>query len=285
MKNRTNSILTLSALMITSILLFSSCKKDEIVTPNSTSSLFASSDGSYFITTDPNTVYKIPVGITRIPDKDITIQFTVSSPTGAQEGQQYKLTSNSITIPVGQTVDSIALNGIFSAYPTGRTDTLIFTITGGDVPALIGSEIYTLVLQKYCNVDLNTLIGDYANTYDNDPDANGPYTVTVVSATATGPTSAALVIKNLGDYYFGPFGPGDLTYDTGVTVNIDWTDPANFFTTFPTQSLGSIAPYGVSTSRAAGTGTFSSCDNTISVSYTTSVAAGSFGTVVTVLSR
>ena len=285
MKNRINSIFTLSAVVIISVLLLSSCKKDKIITPNTTASLFASTDGSYFITSDPNTVYKIPLGITRVPDKSVSIQFTVSSPSGAVEGQQYTLATNTITIPAGQTVDSIALNGIFSAYPTGRTDTLIFTITGGDVPALVGSEVFTLVLQKYCDVDLDALLGDYTNTYDEDPDAYGPYTVTVVSATATGPTSAALVIKDFGDYYFGPFGPGDLTYDTGVTVNIDWSDPANFFTTFPTQSLGTIPPYGVSTSRAAATGTFSSCDNTISVSYTTSVAAGSFGTVVTVLSR
>ena len=285
MKNKFNSLFTFIAVLIISMFFLSGCKKDKIVTPNTEASLFASNEGSYFITSDPNTVFKIPVGVTRIPDKDRTIQFSISSPSGAVEGQQYMLSSHTITIPAGQTVDSISLNGIFSAYPTGRTDTLVFTITGGDVPALVGSEVYTLILQKYCNVDLDALLGDYTNTYDEDPDANGPYTVTVVSATATGPTSAALVIKNLGDFYFGPFGPGDLTYDTGVTVNIDWTDPANFFTTFPTQSLGTISPYGVSTSRAASTGTFSSCDNTISISYTTSVAIGSFGTVVTVLSR
>ncbi len=285
MKNKFSSLFTFITVLISASFFLSGCKKDKIMTPNTTASLFASPEGSYFITSDPNSVYKIPLGITRVPDKSITIQFTVSSPSGAVEGQQYTLSGNTITIPAGQTVDSIALNGIFSAYPAGRRDTLIFTISGGDVPSLVGSNVYTLILQKYCSVDLDALLGDYDNTYDEDPDSYGPYTTTVVSATATGPTSAELVIKNFGDYYFGPFGPGDLTYDTGVKVNIDWSDPADFFTTFPTQSLGSIPPYGVSTSRAAGRGSFSSCDNTISVSYSTSVAAGSFGTVVTTLAR
>lgn len=285
MKNKFNSTFTFTAVLIASIFFLSGCKKDKIITPNTEASLFASGDGSYFITSDPNTVFKIPVGITRIPDKDRVIEFTVTSPSGAVQGQQYILSGNTITIPAGQTVDSISLNGIFSAYPTGRVDTLIFTITGGDVPSLVGSDVYTLILQKYCDVDLNALLGDYDNTYEQDPDPYGPYTATVVSATSTGPTSAQLLIKNFADYYFGPFGAGDPTYDTGITVNIDWSDPADFFTTIPTQPLGVIPPYGIATIKAAGKGSFSSCDNTITVSYTTTVAAGSFGNVVTVLSR
>ena len=285
MKNKFNSLFTFIVVII-SLSVLSSCKKDKIVTPNTTASLFASSEGSYFITSDPNTVFKIPVGITRIPDKDRTIEFTVSSPSGAVEGQQYTLSGNSITIPAGQTVDSISLNGIFSAYPTGRVDTLIFTITGGDVPSLVGSDVYTLVLQKYCDVDLDALLGDYDNSYDNqDPDAYGPYTATIVSATSTGATSAQLVIQYFGDYGFGPFGPGDPSYDTGITVNIDWSDPANFFTTIPTQPLGVYAPYGMITITGVGKGTFSSCDNTITISYKATVSAGSFGNFVTVLSR
>ena len=286
MKNKFNPLLTFAAILIASTFFLLGCKKDKIITPNTEASLFASSGGSYFITSNPGTVFKIPVGITRIPDKDRTIQFTVSSPSGAVEGQQYKLASNTITIPAGQTVDSISLNGIFSAYPTGRIDTLIFTITGGDVPSLVGSDVFTLILQKYCDVDLDALLGDYDNSYDNqDPDSYGPYTATVVSATSTGATSAQLIIKHFGDAGLGPFGPSDPSYDTGITVNIDWSDPANFFTTIPTQPVGVYAPYGTITITGVGQGAFSSCDNTISISYKATVSAGSFGNYVTVLSR
>ena len=135
-------------------------------------------------------------------------------------------------------------------------------------------------------MDLNALLGDYNNTYDNqDPDAYGPYTATVVSATSTGATSAKLVIKNFGDYGFGPFDPTDPSAATGITVNIDWSNPANFFTTLPSQPLSVYPPYGMITIGAVGKGSFSSCDNTISVSYVATVSAGSFGNFVTVLKR
>ena len=286
MKNKFSSLYFLTASLVISLLLLTGCKKDAIVTPNQQLSLFASSGGSYFITDNANSTFKIPVGITRIPDKDQKIEFTVTSPSGAVEGQQYKLSSHTITIPAGKTVDSLSLNGIFSAYPTGRVDTLIFTITGGDIPSMIGSNIYTLVLQKYCQVDLNALLGDYNNSFDNQtPDMYGPYTATVVSATATGPTSAKLMIKHFGDDGFGPFSGSDPSFATGIIVNIDWTDPANFFTTIPTQPLGAYPGYGMITIAGVGKGFFSSCDNIITVSYKATVSAGSFGNFVTVLKR
>ena len=290
MKNKFCSLYLLSGLLILSLFFLASCKKEAIVTPNQQLALFATNSGSYFITDDVNTEFKIPVGLTKIPDKDIKIEYTVTS-SSAVQGQQYSLAGNSITIPAGKTVDSIALKGIFAAYPSGRTDTLVFKITGGDIPSLVGSNVYTIVLQKYCEVDLNALLGDYNNSYDADTDDEyGPYTTTVVSATSTGPTTAKLVIKYAGDYYFGPFKATDPTMATGITVNIDWTDPANFFTTIPTQPMGTVITstgtnYGMLTISAVGKGSFSSCDNTLSISYKATVSAGSFGNIVTKLSR
>lgn len=286
MKNKLNPLFLFATVILVSTVILPGCTKDKIITPNSEASLFATDQGSYFITSDPNTVFKIPVGITRVPDKSRTIEFTVSSPSGAVEGQQYMLSGNTITIPAGQTVDSITLNGVFSAYPAGRRDTLIFTITGGDIPSLVGSDVYTLILQKYCVVDLNALLGDYDNSNDNqDPDVYGPYSAKIVSATSTGSTSAQLVIKYFSDAALGPFGAGDPSYDTGITVNIDWSDPANFFTTLPTQPVGYYPPYGLITLTGVGNGYFSSCDNIITISYKATVSAGSFGNFVTVLSR
>lgn len=286
MTKKISSLSLFAASLMLSLVFLASCKKNAIVTPDQQVSLFATGNGSYFITTDPNTVYKIPVGLTKVSDKDRKIEFSVTSPSGAVEGQQYKLSGHSITIPAGKTVDSISLKGVFSAYPTGRRDTLNFQITGGDVPSMIGSNAFTLIVQKYCNVNLNALLGDYDNSFDNQaPDAYGPYTATVVSATSTGPTSAKLVIKYFGDYGFGPWSPSDPAYSPGITVNIDWTDPANFFTTIPTQPMGMYPRYGMVTITGVAKGTFSSCDNTISISYKATVSAGSFGNFITVLQR
>ena len=288
MKNRINSIFTLSAVMIISILLLTSCTKNKIITPNTTASLFASTEGSYFITSDPNTVYKIPLGITRVPDKSVSIQFTVSSPSGAVEGQQYTLASNKITIPAGQTVDSIALNGIFSAYPTGRTDTLIFTITGGDVPALVGSEVFTLVLQKYCDVIESQITGDYTNTidyYSGDPSTEGPYTATITNWVSMGATTATANIINLGatsDNGWGPFDPSDPAINPGIKATFDWTDAASFKVFIGSQNYfplgGGFAPI------SASNGTFSSCSNTITIPFTVVYRGGSYVTT-TILMR
>ncbi len=240
MKNKFNSLFTFAAVLITATFFLSSCTKDKIVTPNTTASLFASTEGSYFITSDPNTAFKIPLGITRVPDKSTTIELTVSSPSGAVEGQQYKLSSHTITIPANQTVDSLTLNGIFSAYTSGRRDTLILTISGGDVPSLVGSNVYTLILQAYCDVNLDSFVGLYTNCFD---DASyGPYEMEVLSAAATGPTTGYIMVDNL----------WDAGGSTPIRVDLDWSDPANFTTTIPAGQPLYIGQYGQASVRPNG---------------------------------
>ncbi|NII24018.1 hypothetical protein HB364_02925 [Pseudoflavitalea sp. X16] len=139
------------------------CKKNDGIVITNTAALFADAaeEGSYFIPDDPGTVFKIPVGITAAAGKDVTFQFTVTSPSGAVEGQQYTLASKSITIPAGKTVDSISLKGIFDAYDGGRKDTLIFKITSGGVPVVSGSGEYTVILQQFCPLVMSEFAGDF----------------------------------------------------------------------------------------------------------------------------
>ncbi|MEO6220481.1 MAG: hypothetical protein ABIO81_08640, partial [Ginsengibacter sp.] len=127
--------------LLSSLLLmgFISCKKDNTITTPVLAEFAASTNiGQYFIKDDPNSVFKIPVGITTVSNVARTITFDVSSPTGAVEGQQYTLGTTSVTIPAGTAVDSISLKGIYAGFPAGRIDTLIFTITGGDVTVFKG---------------------------------------------------------------------------------------------------------------------------------------------------
>jgi hypothetical protein len=265
-----------------------SCKKDNTVnTPVLSEFATPNAIGKYFIKDDPNSVFKIPVGITTVSNKPRTVTFSVSSPTGAAEGQQYNLGTTSITIPGGTAVDSIALKGIFSGYPTGRKDTLIFTITGGDVPTFKGFTTYKVVMTKYCEVNINDFAGDYNNSFDNqDPDSYGPYNATINQIISTGPTSATIYITNFADAGFGPWGPSDPPANPGIAVKLDWTDPSNFTTIVPTQTFSSdLFGYGEATISAVGSGTFSSCENSITISYTIEVSAGSFGDFVTVLQR
>ena len=274
MKNKIGSLFLITGfLFLTSVLIYS-CKKEKTVTPNQEVSLFAAKTGSYFITNSTETVFKIPVGLTAVPNADRTIQFSVSSPSGAVEGQQYTLGTTSITIPAGQLVDTIDLKGIFNGYPTGRKDTLIFKITGGDIPALIGSDVFTVILQKYCDVNISSFVGVYDNCFDDG--SYGPYTIEVLSATTTSGTTGYLMIDNL----------WDAGGSTPIRVNIDWTDPANFKTTIPTgQPLYIDGTYGQAFVRPVSTGLFSSCDNTFKLSYQVYVNAGNFAASVTTMER
>ncbi|MEO7049595.1 MAG: hypothetical protein ABI091_30105 [Ferruginibacter sp.] len=143
-------------------IIFFSCKKDNTInTP--VLSEFASPTfvGIYSVADDPNSVYKIPVGITTVSDKPRTITFSVSSPTGAVEGKQYNLGTTTIVIPAGTAQDSISLKGIFSGYPAGRKDTLVFKIVGGDIPTLAGSDVYKVVLKQFCPLDMSIFSGDF----------------------------------------------------------------------------------------------------------------------------
>jgi hypothetical protein len=291
-KNIMNFKKIYTALFLLGLIALEACtkeKQNDIVVPTAMAEFPTTSNtqvsgvqiGTYFIKDDPNSVFNIPVGISNYSGKGATnVTFTVTSPTNAALGAQYNLVSPSVTIPAGQVLDSIRVKGLFAGYPVGRKDTLVFTITGGDFPAFPNYNVYKLVTQKYCDVVLGNLTGLYSNSSDA---GYGPYVANVASGTSTGATSAKLVIKNFGQAYWGPFAPTDPTVATGIAVNIDWSNPASFKASIPKQPFYTDATYGPA--MISGSGTFSSCANTITVTYTVSVAAGNFTAVTTTLKR
>jgi hypothetical protein len=230
---------------------FSACERDlEFNTPSFSEFVVPSKTATYYISNSANSVYKIPIGITKVSDKDRTLQLTYSSPTGATAGTQYNAPAT-VVIPAGKVVDTLAINGIFAGYTSSRKDTLQVTISGGDIPANSLYNTFNLVMRKYCDVNLNDLAGDYTNTVDNG--SYGPYAVRVTAGTATG-TTGFVNIANIWD-------PG---VPTDTKVNIDWTNPANFTATIPDQVY-----YGAADLWIVGTaaGSFSSCDQTFTLKY------------------
>jgi hypothetical protein len=157
-----NSLLTLGFVSVVAFSL-NGCKKNDgiVIAPEAALFANAATEGAYYVPDNSTTVFKIPVGLTAARDKDVTIQFTVTSPSGAAEGQQYTLASKSITIPAGKTVDSIPLKGIFNGFAGGRKDTLIFKITAGSIPVVSGSGQYTLVMQQFCPLVMSEFAGDF----------------------------------------------------------------------------------------------------------------------------
>lgn len=208
--------------------------------------------GKYFITNSTSSSFKIPVGITNTGTSDRTIQFTYTSPTGAVAGTQYTA-PQSVVIPAGKALDTLVVKGLFAGYPTGRKDTLRIKIAGGDVAANAYNNTYNLVMQKYCDVTLAGLGGDYNNTFEG---TYGPYPTSIHGLVSTGATTATGMIDNLYDVGF-----------TNTSAVFDWTDPAAFAVTIPAQSTGFTwggLPLMIRSTPGA-LSTFSSCDNTVSV--------------------
>ncbi|MGC8749902.1 hypothetical protein [Hydrotalea sp.] len=264
---------------------FVACNKNNpypTITPPAQATFSNKTDGSYFVMNDPNSVFKIPVGTTNVTNTTRTITVSVTSPTNAAAGVQYNLPSTSVQIGPGKALDSLPVYGLFSGFSGNRVDTLVFKISGGDIPPSDYNNTYKLVMRKYCTVVPNSFLGNYNNSQDIDNTGSyGPYTAQILSITPTSATTATMVIANFSYEEIAPYPINN------ITVNLDWTDPANFKTTVPTQVISNSNFYGYGALSVApnGTGTFSSCDNTFTFQYKLTVSAGSFGNFTTVLAR
>ncbi len=251
---------------------------------------------SYYVENSATSSFSINVGTTDVADVDRTVGFKITSPSGAVAGTHYTVTSpvsgNTVTIPAGKAIGSVLIHGVFSYYSTGRKDTLVVTLSEPSLTIAKFSDTLKVVLQRYCAVTDVALNGAYANSRDYYPTiapANASaskYTATVSNFVQTGTSTGTILIKNLGntaDVGFAPFAPTDPAA-TGLTATLDWTDPANFKVTIPSQNyVASLYTYGQST--ISGSGTFSTCDQTLTVSYIVKVSAGSFAATYTTLIR
>ena len=242
-----------------SLLFIVSCKKNNVVLDMDVTApayakfnTIAAADtiGTYYIKSS-NTPFVLPIGITNVSKVDRNIQFTYSS-TAAVVGTQFNAPT-SLVIKAGTAVDQLTISGLFSGYPLStRKDTVKITISGGDVPASSYKGVYRLILRKYCDVSLADLYGNYTAT---DYYAY-PMTVKAGSAVSTGATTGSVQVTNLWDY----------GVVTTTTINLDWTDPANFKVTIPDQVY--VAGDGLWIKNSATTGAFSSCDQTFTLNYT-----------------
>lgn len=231
----------------------------------------------YFVKNDPSTQFKLPIGLTAASSTPVTLTIGVTSPTGAVEGTHYTIPSKTITIAAGKALDSLVIKAIPTQYfANNRVDTLKVFFT--NLPSGYSKSTYNdtlrIVLRKYCNVVGADFLGNFTRSVDmQGATSYTPYTAQITSFTLTSATTATAVIKNV--------------WDVGGTTNVvfDWTDPANFKTTIPAQFLYTDAQYGAATITGVGTGTFSSCDNTVNLSYKVTVAAGSFGNFITTMKR
>lgn len=289
-----NKLFAIIACLVVTIVTIVACDKNKAILKTPAYSEFATplvSNVKYFITNDPNSQIKIPVGITNVSNVDRKIVIKDSS-YAAVAGTQYTIAPTTITIPAGKASDSIVLKGIYAGYPVGRIDTLFLKITGGDVPANAYNTTYSVIMQRYCEVVQADLVGNYTHTNDGSS-PQGPYTASISDWVTTGPSSATIKIHDLGatqDVGYGdafPSSPGFLPTNPahlGLTAMIEWSDPSNFTVTIPSQTYV-LNSYGNGPSKISGSGTFSSCKQTFTIKFTVSDASGTYSAITTVLRK
>lgn len=248
--------------------------KEIIPTPFVKIGTWKESDTSatYVIPAD-NKPFMIPIGITNVSDEDRTIQFTYTSAT-AQKGVQFDA-PESITIKAGEALDSLPITGLYQGYSTvTRVDKLVITISGGDVPLSPNKTHYILFMKKYWVAPADAFSGIYTiqDYTGGDPDG-GPYQVIVNPIAANGPITEVEIIGLWG-------------FATPLKVTLNWVDLQHGSTVTPEQLwVSNLFGYGQSTARS-GEGEFTvSAPHQLSFGYTFTVAAGSFGGYVSVLTR
>jgi hypothetical protein len=270
------------------VLVFTGCKKQDVTEIPPLEAHFTNLTGGSYQLTAPGVLFKIPVGITTSQKEPVTINFTVSSPTGAVAGTHYNIVGGTtVVIPVGKTVDSITVAGVFAQYTAGRKDTLVFTMNDGTGKASAYNNVYKLLLRGPCfegDVNIVEFLGQYRNTnevFGTSP--YGPYVTSISSAVSTGPTTGRIVVQNIWDNGWGP-----------ITFDLDWTNPANRTATVVAQNAvpgsnagdinGAYSGITVAVRPFSGQpGTFSICNNTLTLRMQLGVTGvGFFGSLYTV---
>ena len=268
-KSKIIGYLLLSSLAATS---FNSCTKNNltvdvspVVAPDAVAFIptTAVNRVSYYVksTNDP---FMIPVGITNVSSVDRTFNLTYTS-NKAAAGTQYNAPAT-VTIKAGAAVDSILFKGLFSGYPTGRKDTVKVKFSGVNTVNL--KDSFELIMQGYCDVIATNLTGNYASstdTYGGSASGKPNYVANISSWTPLSATSSTIIIKNMGatpDNGWGPFSPTDGSLNPGILATLDWSNPANFSVTIAKQNYFND---GSGNSTITATGSFSSCDNTFTI--------------------
>lgn len=262
-------ILKLFTIATMVLLAATSCKKNNLVvdkdaselnTPTYAEFLLTNFVQNYYVkgTADSIIPFSIPVGVTTPSGVDKDIKFTYTSPTGATAAQY--VGAGTLTFKANTVTDNLKMLASYHEYDLGRIDTVKVKMTGGSLTPFVGKDSVIVVIQKYCEVVLADLLGDYTNTNEYNAAGTqtyGPYTVSVSNLVATSATTATGSFVNL--------------YDDGwndINFTMDWTNPSNFKITIPIQATGK--GYGGATSTSVRTSTtkastFSSCNGTFNL--------------------
>jgi hypothetical protein len=185
---------------------------------------------------------------------DIVVTYTLSSPDGAVEGEDYTLpaTSGTITIPAGEaTVSFVALEELIDNDVSDGARTVVLTLEDADGLTLgfpgpdgLKKSISLVIKDDDCTFDLNTLAGDYDVEIISVASFGNPAGSWFSTCTITVGTEP----NTLKDNNFWDFGsPGVITVDP---VTFDVTIEG---TQFVYANASGLARYAIQGTQPAGT--------------------------------
>lgn len=246
------------AVLITTL---ASCDEDQVIFNGSgTGSLaaFAVERGA-LPAVDATTTTTIVVNVANKSSVDRTIVVSVD-PESTALPTEYEIVASSLVIPANSYNGEIIVKNNYDALVDGVSKNLILKLESvGE--ATVSPATYTLKIFKFCAFDRDAFLGEWiANEV-----GEGSYPATFTAGTADN----EIIISNVWGF--------DPASQTRVFFND--SDPANFVLEFPpylqnvlSQSVGT---YGVGWVDR-GSGTFSACEETVDMTFTIRVGAGTF---------
>lgn len=262
----------LFVILIGMLLGFNSCKEDEDLFKYSGENYVSFIEASSAVTAiggDAN-AFEIELGVTTSSDvaRTYTVEVVAAEST-AVEGTDFNLDSKSIIIEAGKFKGAVTLTPVFDNVPLDGIS-ITLKLVAQDTAAYSIMK-HTIDIGKYCTLDLDAFVGEYTVTDGAD------YGVATISRD---PEDAlfGLIITDPLSYWGFAAGAGGV-----LKIKLNACDGS---VSCSKQATGAIHPTnGELSLEKDGIGTFDATAHTISFEVKHTVAAGSFGTWLTVFTK
>lgn len=246
-------------LMGISLIMFS-CEEDKITYNGPSEANFLQSERTFYVQDVANPVDTITIGALSVEGRERKIKFDILTSSTAEADKHYKFKNNEVVVPANSALGYIVVEGIYDNLAIDGPQQLNIKLKATDDFGVAGfRDTINFTLRQYCPFVIDDLVGDYDVVYSWWYDDNAPH-----------PAKLEKVDENTLKWV-APFVPGN-----DILIKLDASNPANFTASVASQLGWAHPTYGDISFVASGT--FSSCDKTITLSGNHVLADGrSFG--------
>lgn len=228
------------------------------------------SETANFIQTPENPVYTYEVPVTLIGgknqpiDESVEVTVAVASESTAQEGVEFNLVDNTVTIPAGEMTANVPIEVLSENLDAFDPKTLVLEITSSSL-TISEASTTNIVLQAACQLNMDSFIGTYTAVQSGIL-GEGTYDVEVTA----GPEPNTLLITGIDS-------PGS---ETVIELSEDPTDPTIIYRSQEFDAVLYVhSTYGDAwaTTIKPESSSYASCNNSMFLEFKLCVGAGCFG--------